>query len=91
MGDYASRERENDRCEARHANKPPIQITQEPAPAIKTEKVSEVVFTNRQLLELVRTHYGADVVPAHAEVRGHYPNGSPLEGLVFRWSTPVSE
>lgn len=57
-------------------------------PQIKTEKVSEVVFTNRQLLELVRTHYGAAVVPADAEVRGHFPVGK-LEGLKFVWRSPV--
>lgn len=57
-------------------------------PQINTEKVSEVVFTNAQLLELVRTHYGPDVVPVNAEIKGHYPHGSPLEGLKFIWRTP---
>ncbi len=57
-------------------------------PQIKTEKVSEVVFTNAQLLELVRTHYGPDVVPVNAEIKGHYPHGSPLEGLKFIWRMP---
>jgi hypothetical protein len=58
-------------------------------PEVKTESVSEVVFTNGQLLELVRTHYGTHVVPADAEVMGHYPRGSPLEGIRFTWRTPV--
>lgn len=54
-------------------------------PAIKTETVSEVVFTNSQLVELIRTYYGKDLVPLNAEVKGHYPHGSPLEGLRFTW------
>lgn len=54
-------------------------------PEIKTEIVSEVLFTNAQLVELVRTHYGPEVVPLNADVKGHYPHGSPLEGIKFVW------
>lgn len=56
-------------------------------PTIKTEKVSEVLFKTSQLLELVRSAYG-DVVPPNAEMKGHFPHGSPLEGIKFTWRTP---
>lgn len=55
------------------------------SPEIKTQTVSEVVFTNSQLIELIRTHYGSDVVPLNAEVKGHYPHGTPLEGIKLVW------
>lgn len=58
-------------------------------PTITTERVSQVVFSLAQIHELIRTHYGADVVPPNAEIKGHYPKGSPLEGLVFTWRTPA--
>jgi hypothetical protein len=57
-------------------------------PEIKTETVSEVVFMNSQLIELIRTHYGAETVPLNAEVKGHFPHGSPLEGIRFVWKSP---
>lgn len=56
------------------------------APEITTETVSEVVFTNSQLIELIRTHYGPDVVPLNAEVKGHYPRGTPLDGIKLVWT-----
>ena len=53
-------------------------------PEIKTETISEVVFTGRQLLELVRTYYGAEVVPPHAEVKPNF-NVADFDGVKFRW------
>ena len=59
------------------------------SPDIKTQTISEVVLTNSQLIELIRTHYGTDAVPMNAEVKGHYPHGSPLEGVKVTWRTPA--
>jgi hypothetical protein len=59
-------------------------------PEIKTEIISEVVFTGQQLLELVRTYYGAGVVPPDAEVKPHF-DVADFNGVKFRWRKGANE
>lgn len=59
-------------------------------PDIKTETISEVVFTGRQLLELVRTYYGPDTVPQNAEVKPHF-KVADFDGVKFRWKNGIEE
>lgn len=57
-------------------------------PPIKTEVISEVTFSADQLVELVRTHYGPDVIP-HVTVEADAIYGcGKLQHVKFKWSEP---
>ncbi len=69
-------------------SKPDLVLTKRPAPEIKTSVVSEVTFTKDQLVELIRTHYGADVIP-HVKVEAEALYGcGKLCNVKFTWSNP---
>lgn len=58
------------------------------SPAIRTEVVSEVSFTADQLVELIRTHYGRDVIP-HVKVEAEAIYGcGKLCHVKFKWTGP---
>jgi hypothetical protein len=64
------------------------QIKTTEQPTIKTEVISEVTFTADQLVELVRTHYGADVIP-HVKVEADAIYGcGKLCRIKFTWKNP---
>lgn len=66
----------------------PIKLNEQPAPEIKTAVVSEVTFTKDQLVELLRTHYGAEAIP-HVKVEADALYGcGKLCSVKFTWSTP---
>lgn len=64
------------------------QIKTEEQPTVKTEVISEVTFTADQLVELVRTQYGADVIP-HVKVEADAIYGcGKLCHIKFTWKNP---
>jgi hypothetical protein len=68
-------------------NEPSV-LREQPAPEVKTEVVSEVTFTKDELVELVRAHYGAGVVP-HVKVEADAIFGcGELCQLKFAWTMP---
>lgn len=70
---------------------PEMKLADQPAPAIKTEVVSEVSFTKDQLVELIRSHYGADVIP-HVKVEAEAIYGcGKLCHVKFIWSKPSEQ
>ena len=61
---------------------------EQPTPAVKTEIVSEVSFTKDQLVELIRTHYGAEIIPrVEIEADAIYGCGK-LSHVSLKWSKP---